>query len=236
MLPARNKLSTANTMMPNELFGMFGIDIPMPTQEESNRFKNIFQNAFLNNDTPNDLEGTIHNFLGDILNETKPKEDVIIHKKDIDIKDIYENVYLGDILNEDDLGHIHCADVELGTEQIFRVTCGSKNKVYKITLDLKHTSCFTIYNGYLCYTINITLKEALCGFTHEFIHLNGKEYKLNNSKTIINDKSEIKLPNLGIKKNDSHDALIIRFNIKFPTSLNEQQKDSLNHILDNDVE
>lgn len=230
MIPGLNKVPPSN-MIPNDLFGLFGLDVPAPTQEESNRFKKIFQNVFVNDDKPKDFESTIHNLFDEILNETKPKEDVIIHTKDIDIRDVYQNAYLGDVLNEDDLRHISCADVRLDSEQIFSVTSGNKKRIYKITLSLTNTGSFSICNGYLCYTIDITLEEALCGFSHDFKHLNGKEYKLTNSKTVINNKSEIKLNNLGIKRKGVDDTLLIRFNIEFPETLNEKQKQEIKSIL-----
>ena len=58
-------------------------------------------------------------------------------------------------------------------------------------------------------------------------HLNGTEYTLNNFNKIINPGHEIRLNNLGIKKGQ----LIIKFNIKFPETLNDNQREQIESIL-----
>ena len=76
----------------------------------------------------------------------------------------------------------------------------------------------------------VSLKDALCGFTFELIHLNGRSYKFNcKSCSITGSMNETKvLPGLGY---DETGALKIRFFIELPTSLTEEQIATLSSVL-----
>jgi len=75
----------------------------------------------------------------------------------------------------------------------------------------------------------VSLKEALCGFTFELVHLNGRNYKFNCKPGSITSTSETKvMPGLGYSNNG---ALKIRFSVDLPTSLTQEQIDSLFTIL-----
>ena len=79
---------------------------------------------------------------------------------------------------------------------------------------------------------NITLKDALCGFSFELKYLNGKTYTLNNNVgNIIPDKYRKIIPNMGLTRDDHKGKLIIVFNIEFPTSLSEEKIVKLREIL-----
>jgi DnaJ-class molecular chaperone len=76
----------------------------------------------------------------------------------------------------------------------------------------------------------VSLKDALCGFTFDLVHLNGRSYKFNCKPcSITGSMNETKvLPGLGYNENG---ALKIRFSIELPTSLTEEQVAALSAIL-----
>ena len=76
----------------------------------------------------------------------------------------------------------------------------------------------------------VSLKDALCGFTFDLVHLNGRSYKFNCKPcSITGSMNETKvLPGLGYNENG---ALKIRFSIELPTSLTEEQIAALSGIL-----
>jgi DnaJ-class molecular chaperone len=85
----------------------------------------------------------------------------------------------------------------------------------------------------LIYEKNITVKEALCGFTFELKFLTGKVYTINNnSGNIICDKYQKIIPNMGFSRdNIKHSGnLIILFHVKFPEKLTEDVMNQLKSI------
>ena len=75
----------------------------------------------------------------------------------------------------------------------------------------------------------VSLKESLCGFTFELVHLNGRNYKFNCKPGSITSMSETKImPGLGMNNTG---ALKIRFSVDLPTSLTQEQMDALSAIL-----
>jgi DnaJ-class molecular chaperone len=79
---------------------------------------------------------------------------------------------------------------------------------------------------------NITLKEALCGFSFEIQYINGKSYTLNNNKgNIICPEYRKVYPNMGLTREDHKGNMIIHFHIKFPEILTEEQIKQISEIL-----
>lgn len=76
----------------------------------------------------------------------------------------------------------------------------------------------------------VSLKDALCGFTFDLVHLNGRSYKFNCKPcSVTGSMNETKvLPGMGYNENG---ALKIRFSIELPTSLTEEQIAAISSIL-----
>jgi DnaJ-class molecular chaperone len=84
----------------------------------------------------------------------------------------------------------------------------------------------------LIYDKNISLKEALCGFTFEIKFINGKIYTLNNnSGNIITPEYRKTVPNMGLTREGHTGNLIVVFHIEFPEKLTNEQIKNLNEIL-----
>lgn len=79
----------------------------------------------------------------------------------------------------------------------------------------------------------LTLKEALCGFSFELEHLNGKKIALTNanSHAIVSPGFKKIIPGLGMIRNGVAGNLVIEFNVKFPESLTTEQIDGLKSVL-----
>ena len=78
---------------------------------------------------------------------------------------------------------------------------------------------------------SITLKEALCGFEFNIELLNNKTYNIVNKDYIISPGYSKVIQNLGFIRNKSVGDLIIKFTIKFPTTISESTLEYLkNHL------
>jgi len=84
----------------------------------------------------------------------------------------------------------------------------------------------------------ITLKEALCGFSFDIKHLSGKTYTINNTNgKIITTHYTKTIQHMGMKRERRHPAspmvgnLIIAFEVKFPTTITDEQREQLSKIL-----
>ena len=79
---------------------------------------------------------------------------------------------------------------------------------------------------------NISLKDALCGFTFEIKYLNNKSYTLNNNKVnIIPPEYKKVYPGMGLTRGEHKGNMIIHFHIDFPEKLTEEQITKLIDIL-----
>jgi len=82
----------------------------------------------------------------------------------------------------------------------------------------------------LIFKKNILLKEALCGFEFNIKHLNGSNYCIKNNSIISPGQKQV-IPKLGIKRDGNVGNLIIDFDILFPTSLDDSQKELIKSVL-----
>lgn len=103
----------------------------------------------------------------------------------------------------------------------------------KVTIQLKNTSIFKRHGLDLIYKKVISLKEALCGFSFEISHLNGKTMSLNNKthKTVVKPNYRKVVPNLGMVRDGTYGSLIIEFEVEFPDSLTTEQIGAIEQLL-----
>jgi DnaJ-class molecular chaperone len=102
----------------------------------------------------------------------------------------------------------------------------------KIIVKINNDSIFKRSGLDLILEKNITLKEALCGFTFEINYINGKSYTLNNNKgTIISPEYKKIYPNMGLSRGEHKGNMIIHFHIEFPEKLTEEQIEKLTNTL-----
>ena len=102
----------------------------------------------------------------------------------------------------------------------------------KIFIKVLNDTVFKRNGLNLIFEKEISLKEALCGFSFELDHISGKKYRINNGNgTVIGTNYQKVVPGLGLKRNGHSGNLVIIFNIKFPEKISLQQVDALNKIL-----
>jgi DnaJ-class molecular chaperone len=84
----------------------------------------------------------------------------------------------------------------------------------------------------LWYTHNITLKEALCGFSFQLEYLRGQMLQLNNPPgNIVSPYYKKVMPDMGMKRDNQTGNLVIAFTIHFPPTLPESTLETLKSLL-----
>jgi len=103
----------------------------------------------------------------------------------------------------------------------------------RITVRVKNTSEFVRRGMDIHLTRKISLKDALCGFTFEFDHFNGKRICMNNNTgtSVIKPNSKKVINGLGMIRDNNTGNLVVEFEIEFPESLSDEQRDALRKIL-----
>ena len=102
----------------------------------------------------------------------------------------------------------------------------------KIFVKITNDTLFKRSGLDLIFDKNITLKEALCGFSFEIKYVNGKSYTLNNNKgNIIPPEYRKIYPNMGLKRGEHSGNMIIHFHVDFPEKLTEEQIVKLSELL-----
>lgn len=103
----------------------------------------------------------------------------------------------------------------------------------KITIQIDNSSVFKRHGLDLIYTKTLTLKEALCGFSIELMHLSGKKLTLSNitNRTIISPNSKKVIGEFGMVRENMVGNLIIDFVIQFPEKITDEQSKILSDIL-----
>lgn len=102
----------------------------------------------------------------------------------------------------------------------------------KIFVKIENHSLFERKGLDLIYKKNISLKEALCGFSFDLPYLNGRSYVLNNtSGNIIKPNYTKMIPDMGLVRENHKGNLIIQFQVEFPDHLSKEKIDQLKEIL-----
>ena len=103
----------------------------------------------------------------------------------------------------------------------------------RISVDIVNQSEFQRRGLDLHYRKVISLKEALCGFSFELVHLSGKRLCMNNTMntTIIRPNSQKVVPDMGMIRGDARGKLVIDFEVDFPAALTPEQTEALSGIL-----
>jgi DnaJ-class molecular chaperone len=84
----------------------------------------------------------------------------------------------------------------------------------------------------LLYIKNISLKEALCGFSFDIKYINGKVYTINNqSGNIIPPEYQKVIPKMGLTRDNHTGNLIIIFKVEFPEKLTPENIAKIKEIL-----
>jgi DnaJ-class molecular chaperone len=103
----------------------------------------------------------------------------------------------------------------------------------KLTVEIRNTTVFERHGTDLIYKKHLSLKEALCGFSFELAHLNGKMINMNNisNSSIVKPNYKKVVPGLGMQKNGQTGNLVIEMFVDFPDTLTREQMDTLRNIL-----
>jgi DnaJ-class molecular chaperone len=103
----------------------------------------------------------------------------------------------------------------------------------KLSVSVKPHPLFERHGMDILYKKTLTLKEALCGFSFEIPHLNGKTLSINNTTnvTVISPNFRRTVPQMGIRRENVVGSLIIDFQVDFPKTLTAEQIEQLKEIL-----
>jgi DnaJ-class molecular chaperone len=82
----------------------------------------------------------------------------------------------------------------------------------------------------LVFKKEISLKEALCGFSFNIKHLNGSNYCIKNTSIITPNQKQV-IPKLGMKREGNLGSLVVEYTIVFPTSLDDEKKEAIKELL-----
>jgi DnaJ family protein A protein 2 len=78
----------------------------------------------------------------------------------------------------------------------------------------------------------ISLKEALCGFSVEVLHLNGKTLRMTNQtqNNVVKPGYRREVPGFGMIRGDQTGKMIMEFDVSFPESITPEQRLALSEI------
>lgn len=112
---------------------------------------------------------------------------------------------------------------------------GSKQDIEFIIEEKPH-STFKRDGDQLRMELTVDLVEALCGFSKQVTHLDGHIVTVAGAmgRDVVADGKEIRIPNEGMpisKSPGKKGDLVVKVHVRFPTSLNPDQKEALRRIL-----
>jgi DnaJ homolog subfamily A member 2 len=102
----------------------------------------------------------------------------------------------------------------------------------KIIIKIKNYTKFERKGLDLIYNKEISLKEALCGFSFDMEYIDGKVFKINNNEgNIISDGYEKNIPNMGMNRDNNIGILTINFKVIYPKKLSLEDIQKIKEIL-----
>lgn len=102
----------------------------------------------------------------------------------------------------------------------------------KIIINIKNFTKFERRGLDLIYNKEISLKEALCGFSFDMEYIDGKVFKINNNEgNIISDGYEKNIPNMGMNRENNVGILTIKFKVIYPKKLSLENIQIIKEIL-----
>lgn len=109
---------------------------------------------------------------------------------------------------------------------------GEKKGDVKIFVKVDNKSIFKRDGLNLIYEKEISLKEALCGFSFDIKHISGKQFRINNGDgNVVGINYQKVVPGLGMIRGEHKGNMVIMFKVKFPEKLNDAQVNKLKEIL-----
>ncbi len=170
--------------------------------------------------------------------ENHTEREKIIHKTvEISLEQSWTGVVLPVTLSR---------EVSGGNKNIFmlEISPGTRNgDVITITTPVLETLLVTIRvtsaaSGFqrdgadLIWTEQISLKDALCGYSFTIQHPNGKTYAINKTHKLISPGQRAVLSGLGFPTDNGKTGdLVIIFTVVFPTKITDEQRDVLSRCL-----
>jgi DnaJ family protein A protein 2 len=102
----------------------------------------------------------------------------------------------------------------------------------KIFINIINDTCFQREGMDLIFNKDISLKDALCGFTFEIDYLDDRIFKIDNHNgNVISSNYKKTIKNLGMVRDEIKGNLIICFNVLFPKKLSKDIIEKLESIL-----
>ena len=103
----------------------------------------------------------------------------------------------------------------------------------KVNILIQNNTAFKRSGLDLIFDKQISLKEALCGFSHEIEHLSGKKLAIStrNNPSVIHPGSQRVFQNYGLIRGVVKGSLIIEFQVEFPAAIDEEKRNKLSEIL-----
>jgi DnaJ-class molecular chaperone len=102
----------------------------------------------------------------------------------------------------------------------------------RVRVSVERSSIFRRDGLNIVCSLEITLKEALCGFKKEITHLDGKTYLVASERgKVIGQGGRRVIPQKGFQRGHSTGSLVIVFHISMPKTLTQEQVDALEKVL-----
>lgn len=99
-----------------------------------------------------------------------------------------------------------------------------------INVKIKNDGIFQIVNYNLYTTVNLKLRDALCGFSIIMYHPNGSLIKIESEE--ITKPSEFKVfHGLGLKQGNKYGYLRVDFNIQFPDKISDEARELIKRLI-----